>query len=605
MADFRKSILLLVGVLLLAGLAVAQPQPSFSCFANAGVPPLARSEGLTENLGDLILNCTGGIPTAPGAVIPPVNIQIFLNTSVTSRIMVSSTAVTEALLILDDPGATNPSGNLVQAPCTTSPLPCANHGNGQGGANAASPNYYVGQGTGANFNVFQGQLVGTNSILWLGVPIDPPGTNGTRIIRITNIRANANALGVAGSNATPTPIIEVVSATGTFSVPINNPQQTVAFIQKSLSFTVGSPAVLSLQQCFSQSSKVVATLNYTELLATAFKKYNVGSSDAAPTATAAQNDYLPDLNTETMFYNPNFPTTNGLNVVGLASFGTRLKAVFNNVPTGVALSVSLVPSAVTQAPSTVPAEYARLVTSETGAYAAASSGDITLSAGTGQAVWEVTESNAQAFTTLSFEVKATYTADPGNNRPALGTATVNGSYAPVSTATNATTGPIPRFADTSTAQNIFTIVPCVSNLLFPFVTNQIGFDTGLAIASTSTDPFGTSPQNGTCNLYWYGANAPATTLTPTVTSGTVWTGLASLLAPNFQGYMIAVCRFQYAHGFAFVSDVGARNVAMGYLALVIPDPASPRHPAPNVCGGTGTSSLALSGCQYSGEQLGQ
>jgi hypothetical protein len=36
--------------------------------------------------------------------------------------------------------------------------------------------------------------------------------------------------------------------------------------------------------------------------------------------------------------------------------------------------------------------------------------------------------------------------------------------------------------------------------------------------------------------------------------------------------MIAVCGFQYAHGFAFVSDIGARNLAMGYLALIVPDP---------------------------------
>ena len=33
--------------------------------------------------------------------------------------------------------------------------------------------------------------------------------------------------------------------------------------------------------------------------------------------------------------------------------------------------------------------------------------------------------------------------------------------------------------------------------------------------------------------------------------------------------MIAVCNFQYAHGFAFVSDLGARNLAMGYLAIVM------------------------------------
>jgi len=59
--------------------------------------------------------------------------------------------------------------------------------------------------------------------------------------------------------------------------------------------------------------------------------------------------------------------------------------------------------------------------------------------------------------------------------------------------------------------------------------------------------------------------------------------------------MIAVCRFQYAHGFAFVSDLGARNLAMGYLALIIPDP--PRAAVPFPCATTGA-------CPASGEQLG-
>jgi hypothetical protein len=33
--------------------------------------------------------------------------------------------------------------------------------------------------------------------------------------------------------------------------------------------------------------------------------------------------------------------------------------------------------------------------------------------------------------------------------------------------------------------------------------------------------------------------------------------------------MIASCNFQYAHGFAFISDLGASRVAEGYLALVM------------------------------------
>jgi hypothetical protein len=116
-------------------------------------------------------------------------------------------------------------------------------------------------------------------------------------------------------------------------------------------------------------------------------------------------------------------------------------------------------------------------------------------------------------------------------------------------------------------------------LLFPYVTEIAGFDTGLAIANTSTDPFGSTPQAGTCTLNWYGTAAPAATVTPSVASGTVWAGLTSLLAPGFNGYVIAVCNFEYAHGFAFVSDLGARNLAMGYLALILNPPSGSFRPA--------------------------
>jgi hypothetical protein len=112
--------------------------------------------------------------------------------------------------------------------------------------------------------------------------------------------------------------------------------------------------------------------------------------------------------------------------------------------------------------------------------------------------------------------------------------------------------------------------PPVTNLLFSFVTNQAGFDTGFAIANTTADPFGTTPQDGACTLTFFGANAPAPFVTPAIVAGTVYVNLASSLAPSFQGYMIAECDFPLAHGFAFVSDIGAQDVAMGSLALVIP-----------------------------------
>ena len=114
-------------------------------------------------------------------------------------------------------------------------------------------------------------------------------------------------------------------------------------------------------------------------------------------------------------------------------------------------------------------------------------------------------------------------------------------------------------------------------LLFPFLSNLAGFDTGLAISATATDPFGTLPQSGVCTLNFYGTAAPAAFVTPTIASGTAYTNLLSTVAAGFQGYMIAQCRFQYAHGFAFITDGfggPGRGLSQGYLALIIPDPSS-------------------------------
>jgi hypothetical protein len=114
--------------------------------------------------------------------------------------------------------------------------------------------------------------------------------------------------------------------------------------------------------------------------------------------------------------------------------------------------------------------------------------------------------------------------------------------------------------------------PGETRLLFPFMTNQDGFDTGLAISNTSMDPFGTVTETGSCTLTFYGAAAPTTPAnTGTIAAGTTYASLVSVLAPGFQGYMIADCDFDFAHGFAFVSDVGAQKLAMGYLPLVLSD----------------------------------
>jgi hypothetical protein len=312
--------------------------------------------------------------------------------------------------------------------------------------------------------------------------------------------------------------------------------------------------------------------------------------------------------------------------------------VFNNIPNGVTLFVDTdgvwtgTLGVVTATCSNLTKIYTgcldhfALVTSETAVQPALlastttspngnNATQLTVTNGTAVAVWEDLDSDPNTFASVNFGVWIQYTASPGTNSPSLSTATVNGSYAPTSTVTNAVadtlvTGGVPRFADTSTAANIFTVVPCLTTLLFPYVTNQAGFDTGLAISATATDPFGTTPQSGTCTLNWYGAAFTGATPTPVVNSGTTYVTLVSTTLNNvtggFSGYMIAVCRFQYAHGFAFISDLGARNLAMGYLALIIPDPTSStngRGALPGHCGGANTAAGPFVGCLATGEAL--
>jgi hypothetical protein len=385
----------------------------------------------------------------------------------------------------------------------------------------------------------------------------------------------------------------------------------------------------------------INTITFNELFATAFKTRIVAQSNTLyagqgiPTASAPGNQNIPGsiYNSESNFV---LPVPSG-GTAGLADFGTRLKATFNNVPTGTRLFVS-VANVINNALGVVaPAviggsaanlsqtSYAQLVLSETSPDGAAagffpavtftdnapgSSGgpvqafEITPPAGstTATAVWEVVNTSPASLDTLKFGVYSTISANVAQNSPLPGTATVNLSFAPTPPAFSAATGAsaqpgtvnIPRFiADPGAARNILTINVCRTILLYPFITNQSGFDTGIAIANTSTDPFGTGPQAGACTLNWYsGPGAPPPTNTGSIASGTVYTTLASTTVSGFQGYMIAVCQFQFAHGFAFISDLGARNLAMGYLPLVIGDPSGQNNNVRNASApGCGTGDI--------------
>jgi hypothetical protein len=292
-----------------------------------------------------------------------------------------------------------------------------------------------------------------------------------------------------------------------------------------------------------------------------------------------------------------------------------LKAVFNNVPANVSIYVSttnvynLFSTTASSPYGAIPAtsaSYAQLVLTENGgegnvvtptSYLTTSALTNTIgyapatavpgSTTSYEAVWEVMNTNPATSENFDFAVWVAWTANPAASSPAVTgstPATVTMSYAPTSTqgafsgGTSASnTIPIPRFTDTlSSPLTLLNIVPCTTNLLFPFVTAIPGWDTGFAIMNTGQDPWGTSTQQGTCAFTLYGTNVAVVPPSPVITPGQYYANQASIVAPGFQGYMIAVCNFQFAHGYAFVSDLGAQKLAHGYLALILTNGTSKR-----------------------------
>ncbi len=116
MADFRKWLLAFAVLALIAIPAAAQGNVNpLQCVANGGVPPILRAEGLTEQVGDVVLSCTGGVPQGPGVALPLINVQIFLSTPITSRLTsTTGSQWSSALLIIDEarPAGTQGAGTV-------------------------------------------------------------------------------------------------------------------------------------------------------------------------------------------------------------------------------------------------------------------------------------------------------------------------------------------------------------------------------------------------------------------------------------------------------------------------------------------------------------
>jgi hypothetical protein len=655
MVDFRKWLLALavVGLLLGVGTSTANAQnPAFTCAATA-VPNIVRSEGVTELLGDLILNCTGGIPTAAGRSIPLQNVVITVGgTNVTSRILDSSILASEALLLIDEPYPADPFPSRTIAPPDVTNPPtnqegcvAVNNTNckiisvGVGIGAAGSYNGYYGNlSPGPHYNVFQGVQQGANSISWSGVPIDAPGTAGVRVVRITNIRANASLLAPGASSLIPVTISESIFVNGYQVIALNQPSNgnVVGNIIPGLISSVGVPG--AYQQCNSVNTYLgtppgdVITDTGITVSATEGFRYSFKPQNYWQIFTAQYDGYYSGPGTPIEQNVLNFPyssesgftpdadgldNTTSLEYIGLADRGTQIQFGLTGLGAGVNLYApayvyltgnygggTVVGVAVLTSQSTS----SGAVSSGIPLVTAPSTGTngppvlINATAPTASLVYEIWYSDPNVLESLAVPISVEYTSNTATNTPPVTTTaaptSVTPTFWPISSAPTATTGPIPRFVPDTGSSTLFTISACTCNLLFPFVTNQAGFDTGIAIANTTDDPYMTTAQNGTVVLNYYG-NTPGTTagVAPYTTQAAVPAGselvftlsngggipgggTPSVVVPataGFQGYIIAQANFQYCHGFAFISDVGAQKLAEGYLAISLDVPYAPAY----------------------------
>lgn len=574
-----------------AGLGMAPAalgQSQMACTASAPSPTTMRSTGIAELAGDVVLTCRGGTPVTSGA-FPTINVSIFFNAAVTSRITVPASgatpAQTEAVMIVDSPVSTD------QRPCVLAV--CAN-----------------------TDNVFQSRYDSFNSLSWNNIPVNPPGPNADRILRIRNIRMNATSIPPSGGQALAFISISGAQVTGA----VTNPQQTLGTVRSGISYDLRTATdgalngPLGLTACNTYNADLAVNVGaaaygtpggrtmlvkFTEAFANAFKKRNQGTTITDPQVAFSQDGVTTVYNSESGWGNTTFPTINGWNRVGVADSGTTLRATFQNIPAGARVYVGTREFATgsTLDSSGNPTTKARLTSTPGSPFTAvppdnAIDGGLKLVPASGEVTWEVLETDPAAAESVTFVVVVAYTNNP---QPAPNTITTAGGFGTPSVSVTATqTDPIPRFQGASTPAPMVSFTACRTTLMFQFITNQAGFDTGIAVSNTSRDTLQTAPQTGKCTATFFPTPYNATTqaqypplASPTLSGGEQWTFTLSSQRAGFQGYMMVGCDFQFAHGYAFISDFGSKNLAQGYQALVIPDRPRVADPMTTSASGSG------------------
>ena len=356
----------------------------------SAVPPVVRSEGVAERMGDILLDCSGGTPFAVVAG----NLTVFLSVNVTNKL--ASNNFTDVQLTVD-------------------------LGAGPAPANVSAQPY------------------APNAVVFNGLSFTVPAS-GKAGLRITNLRGDANQLGDAAQQSILAFLsfnqsTQLAASSSQFLVAITEPGLLAQFSSTGVRCTGSKlPASITLANLFAQGTRFFST-RVTEGFAGAFQTKDA-LSDTGTRILARYTGFpvgarlfVPDFVAGSSAVDPTaggdlgLPASGGQYAAG-ATHSLLLIRVAGADAMGAGGTLAFPPPSI-------------------GTISFNSASEVILTSGAGMAVYEVVDANPTVRESAQFPTFLGLTTFGGPTAVAA----ENISFGPLSTVNVAAMAPIPRFAD--------------------------------------------------------------------------------------------------------------------------------------------------------------
>ena len=522
----RKRTVLNVCLLQIGICAAFAQLPSSTARCQVSTSPVqVRAEGLTERLGDIVLQCSGSVP---GAVFTG-NFTLYLPVSVTNRV-----------------DANNQTRDAVVS---------------------------VDLGSGFVPTAIAGQVSG-NSISFNGISYTAPASGNVNL-RISNVRAAMNQLGY--TSAVPAQI----TASLVSSLAVDQSQLVVAYSQAGMFASLSSTGI----SCY--GSPVPDTLDLPNLFAAGTALASTRVTEGFATAFEARTAGL-DTGTRFLVNYSGFPATTHLYIPDAVAGSDALVPTAGgdlNLPQAVGQylpgSGALVLVRVTGADSTGAGGFAVAPPQGAGPVTLGSVSEVLLTNGSGYAVYEVAAANPSVQETAQFP---TFISLPRFTAPAVAQETI--ALAPVSSVTTASaTAPVPRFAAVAMQSDCQLFGDCTASVAS--LPKLLVEASPILIGAVAAGGAMTSPP-GSFNVHNAGGGSMAWSISVIYQGGTGWVVFDPPSGTNDATVQVTANTKTLTAGTSLATVIvnagvaGSQSVAVILTVTAVPTPTPPAPVTPTV-----------------------